>query len=89
MTNFHLKFKDWKDKNKYSQKSIEGYFSKSESSPQPPAGAIQKKLVTDDDFKNKKKLDEEQKQREMEEKKQKKSESKGEKLPRKIKNLSE
>ena len=76
MTNFHLKFKDWKDKNKYSQKSIEGYFSKSESSPQPPAGAIQKKLVTDDDFENKKKLDEEQKQREMEEKKQKKARAK-------------
>ena len=72
--NFLLKFKDWKDKKKYLQKSIEGYFSKSESSPQPPVGAIQKKLVTDDDFENEKKLAEEQKQREMEEKKQKKRE---------------
>ena len=30
---FHLKSKDWKDKKKYSQKSIENYFSKSENSP--------------------------------------------------------
>ena len=32
--NFHLKFKDWK--------SIEGYFSKSESSSPPPTGGMQK-----------------------------------------------
>ena len=31
--NFHLKFKDRKDRKKYSQKSIESYFFKSESSP--------------------------------------------------------
>ena len=61
MNNFHLKFKNWKDKKKYSQKFIKGYFSKSESSLQPPAGAIQKKLVTDDDFENEKKLAEGQK----------------------------
>ena len=48
--NFHLRFKDWKDKNKYSQKSIEQYFSKSRGSPPSPAGVIQKKLVTDEDF---------------------------------------
>ena len=37
---FHLKFKEWKDRKKYSQKSIEGYFSKVQKSP-PLAGAIQ------------------------------------------------
>ena len=42
--NFHLKFKEWKDRKKLSQKSVEGYFSKAQNSP-PPAGAIQKKLV--------------------------------------------
>ena len=31
--NFHLKFNEWKDKKKYSQKSIDGYFLKSEGSP--------------------------------------------------------
>ena len=38
---FHLKLKDWKDKKKYSQKSIESFYSKSEDSP-PPLGAVQK-----------------------------------------------
>ena len=47
--NFHLKFNEWKDRKKYSQKSTEGYFSKVHNSP-PPAGAIQKKLVGDEDF---------------------------------------
>ena len=47
--NFHLKFNEWKDRKKYSQKSIEGYFSKAQNSP-PSAGAIQKKLVGDEDF---------------------------------------
>ena len=37
---FHLKFKEWKDRKKYSQKSIEGYFSKVQKSP-PLASAIQ------------------------------------------------
>ena len=41
---FHLIFKDWKDKKKYSLKSIDSYFSKSVSSP-PPAGAVQKSLL--------------------------------------------
>ena len=40
--NFYLKFKVWKDRKKYSQKSIKGYFSKAQNSP-PPAGAMQKK----------------------------------------------
>ena len=31
--NFHLKFKEWKDKKKYTQKSIDGYFLKSKGSP--------------------------------------------------------
>ena len=47
--NFHLKFKDWKDRKKHSQKSIDGYFSKLQNLP-PPEGAVQKKLVTDGDF---------------------------------------
>ena len=34
--NIHLKFKDWKDRKKYSQIYIEGYFPKSESSSPPP-----------------------------------------------------
>ena len=46
--NFHLKFKEWKDRKKYSQKSILGY------SPSP-ASAIQKKLVSDEDFEKEKK----------------------------------
>ena len=50
---FHLKFKDWKDKKKYSKKSIESYFAKNErSSPLP--GSVQKKLVSDEDFEEKK-----------------------------------
>ena len=47
--NFHLKFKEWKDRKTYSQKSIDGYFSKPQNSP-PPEGVAQKKLVTDVDF---------------------------------------
>ena len=42
--NFHLKLKKGKDKKKYSQKSIDGYFSNSEWSPLLP-GAVQKKLL--------------------------------------------
>ena len=33
--NFHLKFKEWKDRKIYSQKLIEGYFSKPQNSPSP------------------------------------------------------
>ena len=65
---FHLKFKKWKNRKKYSQKSIKGYFSKAQNSP-PPAGAIQKKLVSNEDFEEEKKIAEKQKQKEMEEKK--------------------
>ena len=50
---FHLKFKDWKDKKKYSQKSTESYFSKSENSPLP-SGVVQKKLVNDKNFEKEK-----------------------------------
>ena len=53
--NFHLEFKEWKDKKKYLQKSIEGYFSKPQISPLPE-GAIQKKLVMDEDLEQEKKL---------------------------------
>ena len=66
--NFHLKFKEWKYSKKYSQKSVKGYFSQSQNSP-APAGAIQKKLFSIDDFEEKKKIAEEQKQKEMEGKK--------------------
>ena len=68
---FHLKFKKWKNRKKYSQKSIKGYFSKAQNSP-PPAGAIRKKLVSNEDFEEEKKIAEKQKQKEMEEKKPKK-----------------
>ena len=52
--NFHLKFKEWKDRKKCSQKSIAGYFSKAQNSP-PLADAIQKKLVSGEDFEEGKK----------------------------------
>ena len=71
--NFHLKFKEWKDRKKCSQKSIEGYFSKAQNSP-PPAGPIQKKLVSDENFEEEKNIAEEQKQKEMEGKKQQEKE---------------
>ena len=58
---------------RYSQKSIDGYFSKPQNSP-PTEGAVQKKLVTDEDFEEEKKIPEKQKQKEMEEKKTKKRE---------------
>ena len=58
--NFLLKFKEWKDRKKYSQKLIDGYFSKPQNLP-PPEGAVQKKLVIDEDFEKEKKIAEEQK----------------------------
>ena len=51
--NFHLKFKECKDRKIYSQKSTNGYFFKLQSLP-PPEGAVQKKLVTDGDFEEEK-----------------------------------
>ena len=51
--NIHLKFKKCKDRKKYSQKTVHGYLSKTQSSP-PPKGAVQEKLVTDEDFEGKK-----------------------------------
>ena len=60
--NFHLKFKEWKDRKKYSQKSIEGYFSKPRNSPTPES-AVQKKLVTEQNFEKEKKIAKEQKQK--------------------------
>ena len=71
--NFHLKIKEWKDRKKYSQKSILAYFSKPQNSP-PLECPVQKKLVTDEDFEEEKKIAEEQKQKKMEEKKTKKRE---------------
>ena len=70
---FHVKFKDWKDKKKYSQKSINSYFAKNKHSSSPP-GAVQKKLVSNEDFEEEKKLAGELKQQEMEEKKPRKRE---------------
>ena len=72
---FHLKFKDWNNKKKYSQKSIENYFSKSENSP-PPPGAVQKKLINYKEFENEKKMAEEQKQKRNGRKKTKKKRTK-------------
>ena len=70
--NFHSKFKEWKDRTKYSQKSIEGYFSMAQNSP-TPGGAIQKKLFSDENFEEeKKKLWKNKKQKETEEKNKKK-----------------
>ena len=64
--------KKWKDKKKYSQKSIDGYFWNSEWSPLFP-GAVQKKLVTVEGLEREKMADE-QKQKEIGEKKPKKKE---------------
>ena len=72
---FHLKFKDWKDKKKYSQNSVESYFPKSGNSP-PPPGAVKKNLVNGEDFEKEKKLAEERIQKEMEERKQRKTKKK-------------
>ena len=68
--NFHLKFKEWKDRKKYSQKSTEGYFSKAQNSP-PPAGALQEKLVSNKDFEEEKKLRKNKNKREWKKKKEK------------------
>ena len=84
--NVHLKFKEWNDRKKYSKKSIEGYFFKTQNSP-PPACAIQKNLVSNGDFEKEKKK-KKQKQNEMKEKKHTKK-SEDVKLQPKTKNLSE
>ena len=65
--NFHLKFKEWKDRKNCSQKLIDGYFSKLQNSP-PPEGVVQKKLVMNEDFEEQKKIAEEQKQKKWEKK---------------------
>ena len=69
--NFHLKFKEWKDKKKkFHQKTIKECFSKEKAPPE----AIQKEFVFDQDFENKKQLADEKKQKEMEERKNRKYE---------------
>ena len=83
--NFHLKFKEWKDRKKYSQKSTEGYFSKAQNSP-PPAGALQEKLVSNKDFEEEKKLRKNKNKREW--KKKKKKRSVDVKLRQKTRNLN-
>ena len=82
---FQLRFKEWKDKKKHSQKSIDGYFSKCEGSP-PPPGGVQKKLVADEDLEREKKLADEQKQKDGRKKTTKKKNC-GEKLQQNIENL--
>ena len=81
---FHLKFKDCKDRKKYSQKSIESYFSKSENLPQPTAGVIRKNSCLMTILKMRKHWLR-NKNKGKWKGKNKKSESKSEKLPRKIK----
>ena len=69
---FHLKFKEWKDNKKYFQKSIDSYISKRVNSPPPPLGVIQKKLIHGEDFEKEKKLAEEQKQKKWRKKRREK-----------------
>ena len=85
--NFHFRFKEWKYRKKYCQKSIEGYFSKPQNSP-PSEGVVQKIFTTDEDFEEGKKIAEEEKRKKMEEIKQKK-ENADVRLRRKTKNLNE
>ena len=66
---FHLKFKDRKDKKNICKNQLKATFQKVYS-----PGAVQKKLVNDQDFVKQKKMAEEQKQEEMEERKQRKRE---------------
>ena len=61
--------------------------SKAELSAPLPEGAIQKKLVTDEDHESEKKIADEQKQKEMEEKKQKRKEQRCEIVEKKKKGL--
>ena len=69
---FHLKFKEWKDNKKYFQKSIDSYISKRVNSPPPPLGVIQKTLIHGEDFEKEKKLAEEQKQKKWRKKRREK-----------------
>ena len=85
--NIHLKFKEWKDRKIYSLKSNQRYFYKVQNSL-PPSGAIEKKLVSNEDFEEEKKIVEEHKQNEIEKKKTKKR-SVDLKLRQKTRNLSE
>ena len=79
---FPLKFKEWKDRKKYSQKSVDGYFSKPQNLL-PLEGAAQKKLVTDEDFEEEKKNEVEKNKKKWE--KKSKKEKVDEKLRRKTK----
>lgn len=58
---FHLKFREWNGKN--NQRKFE------ERQQLPPTGAIQKKLVTEKDHEEVKKLADEQREKELKEKK--------------------
>ena len=79
----HLRFKEWKDRKKYSQKSINRYFSKPQKFAYTRGCSPEKTCYLEE-----KKIAEEQKQKEMEEKDQKK-ENVDVKLRQKTKNLNE
>ena len=84
---FHLIFKDWKDKKKYSLTSIDSYFSKSVSSP-PPAGAVQKSLLMTRILKTKNNWPRNKNKKKWK-KKNKEKENVGAELLQKKKNLNE
>ena len=78
-----LRFKEWKDRKKYSQKSIDRYFFKPQIFANIRGCSSEKTCYLEE-----KKIAEEQKQKEMEEKNQKK-ENVDVKLWQKTKNLNE
>ena len=47
---FHITFKEWKDKKFISQKYSEQFKTTEVASPPPTPGAIQKKIITDSNF---------------------------------------
>ena len=78
-----MKLKEWKDKKKkYHQKTIKECFSKEK----PPPEAIQKELVFDQDFENKKQLADEKKNKKKWKNKKIENMNEGKKLWRKTKN---
>ena len=69
---FHLKFKTWKNKKNPSQKIAPQFELRKEESP--PPGAEQKRLITNSDFDEEKRIADERKQKELKEKKLRKQE---------------
>ena len=60
--NFHLKFKEWKGRKKKFSKVNWGIFFQGTKFT-PPVGALQKKLVSNEDSEEEKKIAEERKQK--------------------------